>query len=144
MGLNSYMCPHCKSNIREGEGAILFHIRSGQILGRSIGWQDGYGRVNRFDDFFSLDDKPNSLNEILKSKYKIADSGVRSGISALHIPCFRKALKNNPKLLSELPISDGDDKQGFGLAREKYYSLNDVLQLREDIEVIEVITSTSL
>jgi hypothetical protein len=141
MGLNSYMCTHCQSNIREGEGAILFHVRAGKIIGRSIGWQDGYGKVNRFDDFFKPDDNPNSHNEIMKSRFGLDDSGARSGISALHVPCFRKALKRNPKLLSALLISEGDSNQGFGKSREKYSSLHDVIKLRDDIEAI---ASTSL
>lgn len=141
MGLNSYMCTHCKSNIREGEGTILFHVRGGKMLGRAIGYQDYYGRVFSSDDFFKNNDSPNSDKEIMKSRFDIKDSGVRSGISALHIPCFRKAIKKNPKLLSELVISESDDNQGMGTAREKYYSANDIRQLREDIEEI---ISTSL
>lgn len=132
MGLHSYICPCCNANIRRGESAVLFHVRHKEILGKDLGWYDGYGRVANNTEFNRHNDSINNLDEIWTSTYALEDSGEESGISAWHIPCYKKSLKKNKSLLNELPISKDDDKQGLGKPRNKYSDINEYIDFMKE------------
>lgn len=134
MGLHSYLCPCCNKNIRMGEPAILFHIRHKEILGKSIGIYDGYGRVSNTSEFNRCNNSINSHAEMCTSCYELEDSGKTSGISAWHIPCYKKSLRKNKKLLSEIPISESDDKQGYGKLRDKYSDIKEYIEFLKEWE----------
>lgn len=80
MGLFSYICPSCRSNIRVYEVAHFEHIRHGKVLGVADGTYDGYGRV--FGNSIWADDNPNNINSnenLVKSQFLLGDSKEFSG-----------------------------------------------------------------
>ncbi len=85
MGQFSFICPACDRAINGKEVAHFRHIRHGKVLGETVGYHDGYGRV--WGDFTPCDpnyriwsdeiadkDYPNTHEEICKSEFELTDS----------------------------------------------------------------------
>lgn len=83
MGCFGYICNKCGKNIRDGEKAVLRHVRHGEILGETIGEYDSYGRVYEDSVFRSWEKEEksylniNSHEEICKSEFDLYDSKER-------------------------------------------------------------------
>ncbi|MGF7033482.1 hypothetical protein J2T17_004430 [Paenibacillus mucilaginosus] len=118
MGVFSYLCNGCGSNIRsngfEGEQCVLQHIRHGELIGQVEGAYDGWGSVvgdKVFRRYLPAgEDHPNGQRQIGLSELGLPDSGKRSGIAAWHKVCFAKVPAAQQ---SEYRISRMDPKQGY-------------------------------
>lgn len=131
MGIHLYVCAWCKKSIRQGESAVLFHLRHGEILGKDLGWYDGYGRVSNRGDFNRNNDTINSNDEIWTSSNMLEDSGEKSGICAGHVNCYKKFIKKKSSNLKYLPISKIDDKQD-GKPRDKYSDITEYVEFMKE------------
>lgn len=121
LGAFSYLCRGCHTGVREGELALLRHIRYGKIVGQAAGFYDGYGRIKADGDFRHDGDprckKINSHAEMIRSEFDLRDSGTRSGIQGWHKACFETA---SPEEQASTAVSESDPRQGEGRPRLEF------------------------
>lgn len=74
MGCFGYICVKCDSAVREGERAVLKHIRHGEVLGETRGVYDSYGGVEEDDNYRGDHDGINGHMSIWTSEFVFPDS----------------------------------------------------------------------
>lgn len=102
----------------KGEKCKLFHLRHGKVIGETEGHYNSYGSVLG-DELFANNDpeKPNGHLGIIRSKFHLPDSGVKSGVEAWHAVCWQ--MTDPEKKRSRRP-SESDPDQGWGEVRREY------------------------
>lgn len=88
MGMFSYICPKCGRAINGREVVHFRHIRHGKVLGETVGYHDGYGKVSKlinsdapYDPYYRVwknespdADYPNTHEDICDSEFHLKDS----------------------------------------------------------------------
>lgn len=74
MGCFGYLCVKCGASIREGEKAVLKHIRHGEVMGETRGTYNSYGGVEEDDEYRGDHKRTNGHMVIWESEYRFEDS----------------------------------------------------------------------